>query len=431
MGADVAEEVLKVRIFPDTNRYFQIGTSMNDRERVEMLLFLLQNVDVFAWNPYEVPGVDPEFIVHKFNVDPSFPPKKQKPRRASKEHVDVVNLEVQRLKEAGVIREIFFPRWLANTMVMKKKNGKWRVCVDFTDLNKACPKDPFPMPKIDQLVDATYGHPRMSFLDAFQGYHQIALAPEDREKTAFISPTANYHYEVMPFGLKNAGATYQRMMTRMFQEKIGCTIEVYIDDMVVKSRKVSQHTEDLWGVFEILQRHKLHLNVEKCTFGVGAGKFLGYLVSTRGIEANPDQIEAVKRLRPPSNPKEVQVLTGMLAALNRFISKFADRCRPFYQLLKKWKRFHWDKGCDEAFQELKEYLAKASMLTTLEPGEDLFMYLSVTDHAVSAVLLRDQGVRIPVYYISKTLVDAETRYLPLEKLVLALVHATRKLPYYF
>ena len=106
----MAEEVLKVRIFPYTDRYFQIGTSMNDREKVEMLLFLLQNVDVFAWNPYEVPDVDPEFIVHKLNVGPSFPPKKQKPRKASKEHVDAVNLEVQRLKEAGVIREIFFPR---------------------------------------------------------------------------------------------------------------------------------------------------------------------------------------------------------------------------------------------------------------------------------------------------------------------------------
>ena len=122
---------------------------MKDQDKVEMLLFLLQNVNVFAWNPYEVPGVDPEFIVHKLNVDPSFPPKKQKPKRATKEHVDVVKLEVQRLKEARVIREIFFPIWLANTMVVKKKNGKWRVCVDFTDLNWACPKDPFPMPKID------------------------------------------------------------------------------------------------------------------------------------------------------------------------------------------------------------------------------------------------------------------------------------------
>ena len=132
------------------------------------------------------------------------------------EHVTAVKLEVRRLKEARVIKELFFLEWLANTLVVKKKNGKWRVCVDFIDLNRARPKDPFPMLKIDQLVDATYRHPRMSFLDAFQGYHQIALATEDQEKTAFISPNANYHYTVMLFGLKNAGATYQWMMTRMF-----------------------------------------------------------------------------------------------------------------------------------------------------------------------------------------------------------------------
>ena len=181
------------------------------------------------------------------------------------------------------------------------------------------------MPKIGQLVDATYGHPRMSFLDAFQGYHQISLAPEDQEKTAFIYPDANYHYNMMPFGLKNVGATYQRMMTRMFQDKIGCTIEVYIDDMVVKSKQEARHVEDLRGAFEVFRKHKLRLNAEKCTFGVGASKFLGYLITNWGIEANLDQIEAINCLRPPSNPKQVQVLTGMLAALNQFISKFTDR----------------------------------------------------------------------------------------------------------
>ena len=153
---------------------------------------------------------------------------------------------------------------------------------------------------------------------------------EDREKTAFISPDANYHYNMMPFGLKNTGSTYQRMMTRMFRDKIGCMIEVYIDDMVVKSKHEARHVEDLRGVFEVLRQHKLCLNVEKCTFNVRASKFLGYLITNWGIEANPDQIEAVNRLKPPSNPKKVQVLTEMLAAPNRFISKFADRCRPFY-----------------------------------------------------------------------------------------------------
>ena len=304
----------------------------------------------------------------------------------------MVRQEVKRLKEAKAIKEIFFPKWLANTVVVRKKNGKWRVYVDFTNLNQACPKDPFPMPKIDQLVDATYGHPRMSFLDAFQGYHQIVLAAEDQEKTAFISPDANYHYTVMSFGLKNARATYQRMMTRMFRDKIGHMTEVYIDDMVIKSKQEAQHVEDLQGVFEILQKHRLCLNVEKCSVGVGAGKFLGYLITSYGIEVNPDQIKAVKHLRSPSNPKEVQVLTGMLVTLNRFISKFLDCYRLFYQLLKKWKGFRWDDECEKAFQDLKEYLTQAPMLTAPEPEEELFMYLSVSDHAVSVVLLRDRGV---------------------------------------
>ena len=152
--------------------------------------------------------VDPGFICHHLNVNPLVAPKNQPPRCPSKEHAKAVREEVAKLKQAGAIKEVFYPEWLANTVVVKKKSGKWRVCVDFTDLNKACPKDPFPMPKIDQLVDATVGHPWMSFLDAFQGYHQIPLALDNQEKTAFVTPIGNYHCKVMPFGLKNAGSTY-------------------------------------------------------------------------------------------------------------------------------------------------------------------------------------------------------------------------------
>ena len=229
-------------------------------------------------------------------------------------------------------------------MVVKKKNGKWRVCVDFTDLNKACSKDPFPMPCIDQLVDATTGHPRMGFLDAFQGYHQILLASEDQEKTAFVTPIGNYHYKVMPFGLKNAGSTYQRMMTKMFEPQLGKNIEVYIDDMVVKIKEVSDHVDDLGNIFGTLRKHKLRLNASKCSFRVGSGKFLGYMVTHRGIEVNPDQVKAINNLQPPQNPKEVQKLTGMTVALNLFISRFADKCMPFFLLMNKWKGFEWTEG---------------------------------------------------------------------------------------
>jgi hypothetical protein len=168
-------------------------------------------------------------------------------------------------------------------------------------------------------------HERMSFLDAFQGYHQIALRRGDQEKTAFITPRGVFCYKVMSFRLKNAGATYQMMVTKMFSELLGKTVEVYIDDMVVKSVKGTNHVEDLRQVFSILRRHNLKLNASKCAFGVGSGKFLGFMVTQRGIEANPDQIAAIQGLQPPKNVREVQRLIGMAAALNRFISKSAEK----------------------------------------------------------------------------------------------------------
>nr|POF23511.1 transposon ty3-i gag-pol polyprotein [Quercus suber] len=282
------EDLTKVTIRDNPEKFFQVGSELPLPEREELVEFLKKYLDVFAWDAYEAPRVDPEFICHHLRVNPLVTPKKQPLRRPSKEHAEAVREEVAKLKQVGAIKEVFYPEWLANTVVVKKKNGKWRVCVDFTDLNKACPKDPFPMPKIDQLVDATVGHPRMSFLDAFQGYHQIPLALDNQEKTAFVTPIGNYHYKVMPFGLKNVGSTYQRMMTRMFKPQLSKNIEIYIDDMVVKSKIIAEHIKDLESTFEVLREYKLRLNASKCSFGVGSGKFLGYMVTHRGIEVNPD-----------------------------------------------------------------------------------------------------------------------------------------------
>ena len=227
---------------------------MPHQEREELIEFLKRNIDVFAWNAYEAPGVDPEFICHHLKVNPLITPRKQPTRHPSKEHAEAMREEVTKLKQVGAIKEVFYPEWLANAVVVKKKSGKWRVCIDFTDLNKTCLNDLFPMAKIDQLVDATVGHPRMSFLDAFQGYHQIPLAMDDQEKTAFVTLIGNYHYKVMPFGLKNVGSTYQKMMARMFESQLGKNIEIYIDDMVVKSKMVSEHLGDLQAIFEILRK---------------------------------------------------------------------------------------------------------------------------------------------------------------------------------
>ncbi|KAL0406595.1 UNVERIFIED_CONTAM: hypothetical protein Slati_3973400 [Sesamum latifolium] len=184
------------------------------------------------------------------------------------------------------------------------------MCIDFRDLNKACPKDYYPLPRIDQLVDSTSGCELLSMMDASQGYHQIMLAPEDHKRVSFITSDGTFCYVAMPFGLKNAGATYQRLVDKIFRPQLGRNIEVYVDDMLVKSKKAHHHVEDLEETFVVLRKYRLKLNPGKCAFRVSGGRFLGFMVTQRGIKANPDKIKAIMDMGPPTNINEVQRLTG-------------------------------------------------------------------------------------------------------------------------
>jgi hypothetical protein len=387
-----------------------------------LVALLTEFREVFAWSVYEAPGVCSSLACHSLNIFPEAKPVTQKRRKLAPERAEIIMEEVNRLLDANFIRPVQYPTWLSNTVVAKKMNGKWRICVDFTDLNKACPKDSFPLPIIDQLVDSTSGHERMSFLDAFQGYHQIPMILSDQEKIAYITPKGIYCYKVMPFGLKNAGATYQRMVTIMFEHLIGRTMEVYIDDMLIKRMGKENHLKDLREVLGILRKDKLRLNASKCIFGVSSGKFLGHMISCKGIEANLDQISALLNLEPPRDAKQVQRLTGMIAALGRFISQSADKCHPFFRLLGKKRKFLWDEDYSAAFQGIKAYLSSLPCLSIPYPGEPLFLYLAVSKHAVSAILVREthEGQK-PVFFVSKTMNETESRYLPLEKAALALI----------
>ena len=193
--------------------------------------------------------------------------------------------------------------------MVKKANGKWRVCVDFTDLNKTCLKDSYPLPCINQLVDSTAGHQLLNFMDAFLDYNQIRMDEADQEKISFITNQGLFCYKVMPFGLKNAGATYQRLVNHMFHPQIGRNVEVYVDDMLVKSLDEKKHLDDLQETFDTLRRYNMKLNPSKCAFGVSLGKFLGFMVSQKGIKVNPNKIQAILNMEPPKNVKEVQSFT--------------------------------------------------------------------------------------------------------------------------
>ena len=248
----------------------------------------------------------------------------------------------------------------------------------------------------------------------------------DQEKTSFVTSQGTYCYRVMPFGLKNVGATYQRLVNRMFQKQIGTFMEVYIDDMLVKSIKVELHITHLAETFQVLRSYNMKLNSTKCAFGVSAGKFLGFIVNNRGIEANPDKIKVMLDMLPPSNVKDIQRLTGRIAALSRFVSRASDKCLPFFQVLKK--AFQWDAHCEEAFTALKAYLSSPPIPVSPSEGELLTLYLAISDFATSAAVVRERKrVQQPVYYCSRALRGAEERYPKMEKLNLALVTTSRKL----
>ena len=224
-------------------------------------------------------SISPTHASHKMNVVSFARSIRQRVRCFHLDCQQVIQVEVDNLLKAGFIREIKYLEWLANVVVVPKKGGKWRVCIDYTDLNDACPKDNFPLPRIDQIFDVSAGHGMLSFLDAFSGYHQIPMYPPDAEKTVFITPHGLFYYNVTPFGLKNVGPTYQRLVTKMFRPLLSKTVEVYIDDMLVKSNERPDHATHLQEAFEILRAYGMKLNPSKCAFEVNAGRFLGFMVT--------------------------------------------------------------------------------------------------------------------------------------------------------
>jgi hypothetical protein len=207
--AQSLEELTEVTISDDhPSRKVRIGSQLDQPTRDELVAFLRTNSHVFAWSYSDMPGISTDIISHKLTLYPSALPVRQKRRAFDEEKYRAIQIEVTKLQQIEFIREVHYPTWLSNVVMVRKPNGRWRMCIDYTHLNKACPKDSFPLPRIDQLVDSTAGHKLLSFMDAYSGYNQIKMDPLDQEHTSFTTDKGLYCYQVMPFGLKNAGATY-------------------------------------------------------------------------------------------------------------------------------------------------------------------------------------------------------------------------------
>ncbi|KAI5335029.1 hypothetical protein L3X38_025162 [Prunus dulcis] len=321
---------------------------------------------MIAWSPSDMPVIYPNIICHRLHVNHISKTLVQKRHYFAPKQVAIIEAE-----------------WLANVaLVAKQEKGKWRVCIDYTDLNKACPKDNFPLPRIDQLMDSTSGNRLLSFREACSSYNQIKMYDDDMAKTSFIIERETYCCKGMPFGLTNAGAIYQRFVNKIFKEQIGRTMEVYINDMLIKAPTHADHLKNLAKAFSLLRQY--------------------------GMRLNPKQ--------RPSTDSSQNLPTS------------ADHSSNF----EEWTKRQVDEECEVAFQNLKTYLTSHPLLSKPVTGKDLFVYLAVSNSAVSSALIQEGlGAQHPIFYTSKALLDAKTRYPKVEKLILALVVSVRKLqPYY-
>ena len=299
-----------------------------------------------------------------------------------------VSEKVKKSINVGFLEVVKYPEWLANIVPVPKKDGKVRMCVDYRDLNKACPKDDFPLPHIDVLVDSAALSAMYSFADGFSRYNQVLMADEDKHNTAFVTEWGTYCYKVMPFGLKNAGATYQRMATTLFHDLMHKDIEVYVDDMMVKSETRIGHIEALEKFLQRVDKYNLRLNPKKCVFGVTSGKLLGHTVGLGGIEVDSEKIKAITEMPAPKTEKEVRAFLGKIQYISRFIAKLTSVCEPIFKLLRKDQPVRWNEQCQTAFDKIREYLVKPPVLKPPRPGKPLILYLAIESEALGAMMVQ-------------------------------------------
>ncbi|XP_034229479.1 uncharacterized protein LOC117638438 [Prunus dulcis] len=414
-----------------------ISTLLEEPLKSELMALLQEFRDCFAWHYHEMPGLDRQLVEHKLPIKDGYLPVKQARRRMSMDTELKVKEEIERLLKAGFIRPAIYADWLANIVpVLKRKTGVVRICVDYRNLNEASPKDEYPMPMADMLIDGAAHNQMLSFMDGNAGYNQIMMAEQDIHKTAFMCPghIGAFEYTVMPFGLRNAGATYQRAMNSIFHDMIGHSLEVYIDDVVIKSPEEGNHISSLRKAFLRMRQHELKMNPKKCVFGVQAGNFLGFLVHQRGIEVDKNKAKSIMEALPPRNKKELQSLLGKINFLRRFISNSAGKIQPFSSLLrlKQEQTFKWEEQHQQAFQEIKDYLSNPPVLSPPKRGRPLKLYVSASELSIGSLLVQDnkEGKEQAVYYLSRTLTEVERRYSAIERLCLALYFTAVKLRHY-
>ena len=382
-------------------------TNLSSEEAKRLRSCILEASDVFAVEKDELGTVTD--VQHRIETGDN-PPVRQSPRRIPFSVRPQMARMVNEMLGAHVIEESSSP-WASPVVLVAKKSGDLRFCVDYRRLNALTSKDVFPLPRIDDILDQLSGKCIFSTLDGRTGYWQIKVHESSREKTAFVTMDGLYEFRVMPFGLCNAPATFQRLMQKTLAG-LSAFCSVYIDDVIVFSRSLEEHLDHLSQVFSRLRKVGLKLHPSKCQFAFPEVPYLGHIISAKGISPNPDKVRAVRDYPVPTNVRAIREFLGIAGYYRRFIPNFAKVAQPLYHLIKKDVQYMWSSACQEAFTRLKELLTSPPVLAYPNFDRRFVLHTDASSHGLGAVLEQEQddGLFHPIAYASRTLSKHEKRY---------------------
>ena len=410
-------------------RLVQFGPTLLEEERLELQGLVLEYADLFVSRHQDLPAITLE--EHHIELIPGAQPVRARQKRMAPEKMQILKNELDRLLEGGFIIQVHNTEWVSPVVIVPKKGGKWRVCVNYRALNQVTKKDRQPLPHIDELLDDVAGHAFYTFCDGYSGYHQVKIHKDDILKTTFTTPWGTFAYLRMPFGLCNAGGTFQRVQMKIFGPYIGRFIRVYLDDFAVFGDR-HLHINHVRAAFKRLTEHGCSLSPEKCRLGFEEGPLLGHIVFSGGLRVDPDKVKRIQELDNPSNHAEVSTLWGIINYHNRFIENLAGVARPITILIRKNTPFVWTTDCCEALKHVKSCLANDPVMRYPNWGQAFIINPSASEVAVAAVLMQNDeaGRAHPLYYASRLLTNCETRYSPSEKLTASLLFACAKFRHY-
>ena len=412
-----------------------ISKDLKGQERQQFINLISEFPNLFISDYAHIRGVD--VIQHHINLKEGTTPVAQKLRRLGHVQKEALLKEVKALLRAQFIYPVEDSEWVSPIVVVPKKNGKWRVCVDYKPLNAATKRDHFPLPFQDEILDEIAGHEMYSVCDGYSGYFQIRIAEEDQKKTTFITPWGCFAYRCMPFGLTNAVFTFNRLAIHVFQPFFGKFVRVFMDDFAIYSSR-KDHLEKVRLAFKRLEECKMQLNPEKCHIGEKEVVMLGHVVSQEGIKVDSSKIEAIQKMTTPTSIKDLEVFVQKVRYFERFIHMLAQILYPF-RIILRTNNFLWTSTTEEQYVRIKELLCNAPILKPPDRTSTFFLSLSVGSHAIGAILMQqdyENRLMHPIYFISKAMSDVEKEFLEVEKWMLALIYACKKfrsflLPHHF